>query len=645
MTRPEGTIYLITRAPVSPTYDHTIDFKTAEDQNAFWRSLSKMSLYEYSYIRRERRTIKVNKTFESLEGVNYLMYQNRADGKWFYCFVTGIEYVSDTVSAIYFDIDVMQTYLFDFEIKPSYVAQAHVDRWTPDLKPIYSRTDEGLEYGTEYVTEAAFEVKRNTAQEWKAKHGWYLIYCKEHTMALEGISAEPTKVYNNAIPYCVYLIPHIEVGGEFNDGTSYYAPVGCNVEFEGSMTHDYESFRCASLTDFMRMMSRTAFGEYVQQIVYVPYLPIQYNFIVEDLIGLVGIRIFNEESGIGLDHATIGTTTDYCNLIKISSINTDEQTPVTCSMDIFEGLEDVFPTAEEWEAVKKNPYTTEYDRRFQSKLLCYPYRYNIFTDWRNAPALIKNEYIGGDKITMRQVFGWGFNNPQRYYIEDYRQDPVGRECSITQMLPMEQPIITDAYYSYMLQNKNQISANIANMQASAGIANAQAIAGGLAGAVAGIASGKAAAGLTGLVNTGFTIAQNQQNIANAIRGENAKQSDIKNLPDTINNPNDCSFNILDESHRITFYRKAICCDFEEQLAQYWHMFGYVVKKVMVPNLKSRARYNYVKTVGANIVGDMEQNYIAAIKAIFDRGITFWHYTEKNFAPLDYTFENIEVSLL
>ena len=164
------------------------------------------------------------------------------------------------------------------------------------------------------------------------------------------------------------------------------------------------------------------------------------------------------------------------------------------------------------------------------------------------------------------------------------------------------------------------------------------ISGGMTGGPVGAILGGAIGGLTSAVH-GVT------NTANLVRSQNAKQKDLKNLPDTIINPNDSSFNYYDKNDWVSFYRYKICCEFENLLADTFAMSGYTVKRVKVPNLKTRVRYNYIKTVGANIVGSFDQNDLATLKAIFDNGVTFWHYNTVNFKPLDYSLENIETKLL
>ena len=69
----------------------------------------------------------MNAGAENIYNCNYMMFQNtNYTTKWFYAFITNIEYVNDKVSNVYFTIDVMQTwFLFDCTLKESFVEREH----------------------------------------------------------------------------------------------------------------------------------------------------------------------------------------------------------------------------------------------------------------------------------------------------------------------------------------------------------------------------------------------------------------------------------------------------------------------------------------------------------------------------------------
>lgn len=55
--------------------------------------------------------MRVEKKAEDLYDCNYLAFQNTSFGsKWFYAFITSVEYVNNITSEITFEIDVLQTY-------------------------------------------------------------------------------------------------------------------------------------------------------------------------------------------------------------------------------------------------------------------------------------------------------------------------------------------------------------------------------------------------------------------------------------------------------------------------------------------------------------------------------------------------------
>lgn len=630
---PSGTVYLCKNAIVDRNYSHTIDFKNSSEQFAYWSSLIKFSLSDYSYIRRKSQFIKVDKTLDELQDVNYLFYRSSENSKLYYCFVTGKEYIADNTTYIYYETDVLQTYMFDYEVKQSYVLQEHCDRWDANLKPIYSRTDEGLDYGQEYTVEAGYKIKPDHEVR------WFLAVIKPSgTLVVEGENtSEPARV-GLINPYIYLLLP------EYSTEPTY-------LTFSYKKGSEATSDAINDLDSFLKLCAEgdteKGLGNFVQQIIKLPYSPFDFkvgvgkespsfhNIDSKHIEGVVfRTTLLKEAEATGMKpyrYIMLKSATGFNLMRKLAEMSWDE------------GIKDAMPTAEQWEEIKANPYTTERDKRFESKLLTHPYRYNLLTDWKNAPMIVKNEFIGGDKIKVGFTQSISFNSPARYWLEDYKKDPEGRGTSLVQLTQEEAPVINDAYYTYMLENKNQLQADRTNATIStatgvlSGVGN-----GAMAGAMVGGPMGALIGGLTGAVSP---LVSGATNYGNLVRSQNAKQKDLKNLPDTIINPNDCNFNYFDSNEFVCFYRYKICCEFENLLADTFAMSGYTVKRVKIPNLKTRVRYNYVKTVGANIVGSFDQEDLATIRAIFDNGITFWHYNTVNFKPLDYSFENIETKLL
>ena len=144
---PDTTVVLLRDCPLDNTYDHTIYFSNATDQYNYFYSLRKYTLLDQAYTRVKRGYINVDKKSDDLYDCNYMMFQNKAYGnKWFYAFIKSVEYVNNEVCRVEFEIDEMQTWHFDYQLKECFVEREHsaTDIIGENLVP------EGLEQG-EYI--------------------------------------------------------------------------------------------------------------------------------------------------------------------------------------------------------------------------------------------------------------------------------------------------------------------------------------------------------------------------------------------------------------------------------------------------------------------------------------------------------------
>jgi len=139
-------VYLLD-VPLENDYQNTLYFTSKEDQQTYFQSRVKHSFTDFSYQRKDSY-IRVPLTFDDAYKINYVMYQNpKYSNKWFYAFVTDVKFENDEVSTIYIETDVIQTWLFDYNVKASFVEREHV---TDDTKGKHT-IPEGLEIGPEYV--------------------------------------------------------------------------------------------------------------------------------------------------------------------------------------------------------------------------------------------------------------------------------------------------------------------------------------------------------------------------------------------------------------------------------------------------------------------------------------------------------------
>lgn len=136
--------------PLESDYKHTLYFDSKSEQETWFKNQTMYTGDDFSYIRKDG-VIRYPKDYDDLTtaGVNYVMYRNTSySNKWYYAFITKIEFVNDGVSLIHFETDVIQTWFFDYVVQPSFVEREHVavDRIGENTIP------EGLELG-EYTVD------------------------------------------------------------------------------------------------------------------------------------------------------------------------------------------------------------------------------------------------------------------------------------------------------------------------------------------------------------------------------------------------------------------------------------------------------------------------------------------------------------
>lgn len=124
--QPNSTIRLLKNVPLDTTYQHSINFTSKSAQTSYFAGLAKYTLSNQSYQRVQKGEMRVNVAADSLYDCNYLMFQNTAFGsKWFYAFITGVEYVNNVTSSVMFEIDVLQTWHFDYTLMPCFIDRQH----------------------------------------------------------------------------------------------------------------------------------------------------------------------------------------------------------------------------------------------------------------------------------------------------------------------------------------------------------------------------------------------------------------------------------------------------------------------------------------------------------------------------------------
>lgn len=123
---PNTNIKLLKNVPLDTSYNHTLYFDSISEQLAYFSSLSKHTLTNYTYQRVNKGIARVGLSADKCYDCNYMMFQNTSYGtKWFYAFITSVEYINNEVCELHFEIDVLQSWFFDFTLCQSFIERQH----------------------------------------------------------------------------------------------------------------------------------------------------------------------------------------------------------------------------------------------------------------------------------------------------------------------------------------------------------------------------------------------------------------------------------------------------------------------------------------------------------------------------------------
>lgn len=134
LTYPNGIIRVLQGVPLDNSYKNTIWFEKPENQEAYFASKCKPhpngGVWEFTqqtYTRFDNQNkVRVQGNELNFVDCNYIMFQNmNFGGRWFYAFITGVTYINNVTSDIYYEIDVMQSWMFQVNLSWCFVEREH----------------------------------------------------------------------------------------------------------------------------------------------------------------------------------------------------------------------------------------------------------------------------------------------------------------------------------------------------------------------------------------------------------------------------------------------------------------------------------------------------------------------------------------
>lgn len=421
-TIPNSTLYLCKNVDLDPNYNYTIDFDNITAQANYFDSkiATEFEINEgYSYIR-DSQTLKVQANIDDLLGINYLFYNN--GNKRYYAFILDKKYVSDTCTAITFKIDVMQSFMYDYQLKESFIDRQHEDRFNlvnNVLTPIYSKTDENIDLGKVYKVIESNVIKNDnratTLQ--NVNIAWYTIVCSDKLLQNETI----TNMYGVHSGYYIYFLP-VVIG---NNGGYHFTFSG--AELETDITEITKSPKTLAV-----FLSK-----------YTPF-SVSYSLVGTD-------RIEVNLNGSEWSSLLVGTTTGY-RVISAGSLKVSQPREFF-SRNIF--TESV-PSINDLKQMK-----------YETKLLTSPYCKLIVRANEDKAEFAIEEFTNNIKLSMG--FDYSYNNKMLIKPKDYLGGNLDNVVISTNN--NEMALLNDAWRNYEAQNKASLRSGIlsSGALASAGV--------------------------------------------------------------------------------------------------------------------------------------------------------------------------------
>lgn len=591
-------------APFDPRYEHSIYWGHDElaRQTAYMDGLPGISFADFRFIRKDSE-ITVPLPYDEMvtNGYNYCCVINTHPYKRWYYFITGKRYVSQTVTALTVELDVIQTYQFDWDIPACFVEREHPvsDRVGENLLDEHLELGEIVSYTSKDstdLTELAIVIQSNV----ELRDG---VTDEEGASVPIGTKLPGTFVDNMYSGFNLYALPNTNMGlhgmadmlrtldtaGKTDGIVSMWmypkklldvnSVGGTNILYCNVVEGEYVNIRADDSTS-AAVVGKLYHGD---EVTYFSRYGDWYKI-------MTPVEGYVMASYLQAAHPDTGETAGTVGWAPADNIRVQ----VTGTTQLL------------WEGYT-NSNLDGYIPRNQ-KLLCYPYCFLYIHNNTGTGAAYHYEKFDSAVPIFKIGGNLANDGCVRLIPQNYRGLYADNESGLTLTGYPTCSWSQDMYKIWMAQNAatQDLSIQSGVIQAAAGAASMGFSAMTLNGAGVGVGANMAYSGY-------------QQ-----IAGVMAARADKQVQPPQAKGAQSSNCNITLGLHHFTMSRHGITKDQAKRLDQFFDMYGYQTNLVKEPALMTRQMWNYVKTVGCVVLGGIDAEDRRKIGAIFDKGITLWH---------------------
>ena len=565
---PETEIYLL-KTPLQIDELQQMDFASTTAQANYFQSCPSLPLMNATY-QRENDTMYVNFNIEAIRSYNYVMYKNKQySNKWFYAFIAGMQYESNTCTAIQIKTDVFQTYMFEYQLKDSYILRETVDDDTYGKHLI----GESFDLGDYILKSTDVESFVSNTQNYNNKSALIVIQCSERL----GV------VYNNAQYQTEYEDMYI-IGG---------LPQGCWYYMFYNTAEQLDAIR-----QFKRHLDSIGKGNAILNMFLVP------QQVVDTKYGI--LRLYDREGNLSDNYISCYIADGNTYLPKTMLTKTVAR-PTN------------FGTG-------NNTFTPR-----NNKTLTYPYTYLLVINGGGGALDFHYEDFKSDPVF--KVIGTLSANTPYYLQPNNSKKSANSEYGLSTETLQGTPLPTmswdsDYYLNYMAQNGhlNGIALNETIDKTWTGMLDR------FASSLVGFGMNNYDPNIyDALPEAGYQASYGLFSSITNIVYQGARMEEQNKVANSIPNTvkgnmgaGDLSFAMAVSNAGYKFMKFEVRVEIAKKVDKYFDMFGYRVNEIKTPNTKTRRYWNYLETEKVNLEGDIPQEALQELKAIYNAGITIWH---------------------
>lgn len=622
MSTMNTTVQLYKGIKLRPDYNDTFWWQNIEAQNNYFENYGVLNSTRFDctnvsyqrvkrgYIRLEYRNTYMD--IGELYNINYMRFKNQShlENKWYYAFVLDVEYINDHCVEIYYKIDVIQTWFFNYTEQSCFI-EREIPRYDNyGENKVTENLDTGLYYEETHLLDKTFDyciviTLANAAE----RDSQGLPKKDDLTDGLDSLSAQ-------MVDASTLYYGRINMIGDTYSGL-YYIILSTNIT-------DYTPADAGLLQAVYTVINAQAKANAVLSVNLVPKTALTVKDKNDNIISNYFLEILTQGGGVGV------------NVPTPPRIN--EQDNIKLYQDLCSISNPVYHS------------TTYAYRPRNSKLNQYPYRYLCVSNRLGLQEEYKYEEMhGGTKtnpIAPEDMIYVYFNICATFYDgvktiaipQNYMNysESIDYEYACTGSKEITLPFVCDTYVNYLAQNRASIwtgiisSVAISTLQTAVSLSAPEiGMASDIKNAGFSLADAPINEGVARQIEKSARISMEHGALSagrgiNSVTGALAKVADMKKKPDTlISKPHTDSILQSMGMTGFMFIDKHLNDNQMHILDDYFSIYGYACNLIKRPSRRTRQNWTYIKTQNCYITGNLPQSDLREIEQIYDNGIRFW----------------------